>query len=62
MLMFSLTTFGGPLPDGTTSAPWSKEQADVFIAQVKEELHNKKWHGYTISKRIWAQKPLEAKA
>lgn len=31
-----------------------------LFAQVKEELHNKKWHGYTISKRIWAQKPLEA--
>ena len=40
--------------------PWSPEEAQVFLAQMRNELKKRKFHGYFRKKRVWSQKPLDA--
>ena len=49
--LWLLTHFGAP-------KPWTMEEATVYAAKLKVEFE-KGWHVYQISKRVWAQKPLE---
>ncbi|KAJ5655858.1 hypothetical protein N7507_007808 [Penicillium longicatenatum] len=52
--MWLLTHFGEP-------EPWTKEEVQVFLAQVRVELKNPRIHGYNwmLSNRVWARKPTE---
>lgn len=48
-----LTKYGAP-------KPWSPEEVHVYVAQARNEL-KAGYHIYQDVKRVWAQKPLDAK-
>lgn len=48
-----MTNFGEP-------EPWSVEEVHVYAAKVRKELEMG-YHIYNKSRRVWAQKPFEAK-
>lgn len=52
-LMWLLTRFGAP-------KPWSTEEVQVYLAHCRQEL-KRGLHIYQNGKRVWAQKPLDAK-
>lgn len=35
------------------------EQVTTFLTAVREELRDKSYHSYTLTKRVWAQKPFD---
>ena len=43
-----------------TLAGWSKQEVQVYIAQLRRELRSKDIHGYYRQKIVWAQKPESA--
>ncbi|KAI1839103.1 hypothetical protein DTO006G1_757 [Penicillium roqueforti] len=49
--MWLLTHFGAP-------HPWSKDEVTVFLAKVRSELKNPKYHIYQRARRVWARKPF----
>lgn len=49
--MFLLTRFGSP-------EPWTPDEVQVFLMQMRQDLDNKNIHSYERGRRIWAQKPL----
>lgn len=53
--MHLLTHFGLP-------KPWTPEEVQVHLMQMRKDLDNKKYHPYSKMKRVWAQKPFEKKA
>ena len=38
--------------------PWSVEEVKAHLKGVKEEWANPNYHIYTLSRRIWCQKPF----
>lgn len=50
-IRFVLTKFGEP-------EPWSPEEAQVFLAKVKNELNDPRLHFYVWKRRVWGMKPL----
>ncbi|KAJ5376796.1 hypothetical protein N7509_013682 [Penicillium cosmopolitanum] len=50
--MWLLTHFGEP-------EPWTKEEVQVFLAKVRQELKDPHIHGYNWINRVWARKPTE---
>lgn len=48
-----LTHFG--LPE-----PWSPDEVKAHLQGMLEEWANKKYHMYSLSRRIWCQKPYDA--
>lgn len=53
--MYLLTTFGEP-------EPWTPEQVQLMLMQVRKQLDGRTRHSYTAIKRIWAQKPFDKPA
>ncbi|KAL2060076.1 hypothetical protein VTL71DRAFT_9898 [Oculimacula yallundae] len=49
--MYLLTKFGEP-------TPWSSEEVQVYIAQVRNEISQPYLHCYHYTRRVWAQKPF----
>jgi hypothetical protein len=49
--MYLLTKHGDPVP-------WSKEEVQVYVAQMRQALTNRHFHAYQYGKRVWAMKPL----
>jgi SAM-dependent methyltransferase len=43
----------------TTVLKWELTEAQVFLAKIRSELKNKAYHGYTLWKAAWSQKPLK---
>lgn len=52
--MFLLTHFGSP-------KPWTPEEVETLLADMRRDLDNKKMHPYRTVHRVWAQKPLDLK-
>ncbi|RDW73348.1 hypothetical protein BP6252_07255 [Coleophoma cylindrospora] len=50
--MYLLTKFGAP-------QPWLPEEVLVYCAQMRQALDDRSVHGYHLTRRVWAQKPLE---
>lgn len=50
--MFCLTRFGQP-------EPWSPEQVQAYLAEVRKELNDPRVYAYSHYRRVFAQKPLE---
>jgi len=50
--MFFLTHYGSP-------KPWSPEEVQLMLTEMRQELDNRKHHSFTYVKRVWAQKPYE---
>ncbi|KAK4867100.1 hypothetical protein LT330_007841 [Penicillium expansum] len=46
-----LTSFGEP-------HPWSKDEVTVYLAKVRSELKNPRYHIYHRARRVWARKPF----
>ena len=53
LIRFLLTKFGEP-------EPWSAEEVQVYLAKVRDDINNRKYHAYSSVRRIWARKPLNA--
>lgn len=51
--LYLLTNYGEP-------EPWTVEQVQVYLSQVRKAIDDKRIHKYAIYKRVWAQKPLDA--
>ncbi|EME42851.1 hypothetical protein DOTSEDRAFT_131895 [Dothistroma septosporum NZE10] len=51
--MWLLTKHGAP-------TPWSADEVRVYVAKVRQELKQKDLHIYHFTRRVWAQKPLDA--
>ncbi|KAJ5358162.1 hypothetical protein N7541_005320 [Penicillium brevicompactum] len=49
--MYLLTKFGVP-------KPWSKDEVQVWLAQIRNELRNTNYHTCHRVKRVWARKPF----
>ncbi|KAK9852255.1 hypothetical protein MYU51_008659 [Penicillium brevicompactum] len=49
--MYLLTKFGVP-------KPWSKEEVQVWLAQIRNGLRNTNYHTCHKVKRVWARKPF----
>ncbi|KAJ5104432.1 hypothetical protein NUU61_001779 [Penicillium alfredii] len=49
--LWLLTKFGDPVP-------WSNEEVQVYVAKVRREIANPRFHIYERAKRIWARKPF----
>lgn len=52
--MFLLTHFGSP-------KPWTPEEVQLLLLGLRNDLDNRRIHSYTPFRRVWAQKPLDAK-
>ncbi|KAJ5547566.1 hypothetical protein N7513_004800 [Penicillium frequentans] len=50
--MWLLTHFGEP-------EPWTKEEVQVYLAQVRAELKDPTIHAYEPANRVWARKPTQ---
>ncbi|KAJ5976425.1 hypothetical protein N7481_010132 [Penicillium waksmanii] len=50
--LWLLTKFGAP-------SPWSNEEVQVYLANVRSELRNPRIHAYELARRVWARKPTE---
>lgn len=50
--MFLLTRFGAP-------QPWDANEVRIYVAKVRGELKNPRWHIYHLTRRVWAQKPKD---
>lgn len=50
--MWLLTRFGDP-------HPWSQEEVQVYVARLRNELMNPRFHIWHRGRRVWAQKPLD---
>ncbi|KAJ6178219.1 hypothetical protein N7519_008680 [Penicillium mononematosum] len=48
--MWLLTKFGAP-------SPWSKEEVQLYLSNVRAELRNPRTHAYELCRRVWARKP-----
>lgn len=42
--------------------PWTPEEVHVYLGKLRKELENRNWHQYIRQRRVWAQKPFDAKA
>lgn len=51
--MFLLTHFGEP-------KPWTPEEVQMLLLELRRDLDNRKIHVYRLGKRVWAQKPDNA--
>ncbi|KAJ5100602.1 hypothetical protein N7456_006654 [Penicillium angulare] len=51
--MFLLTKFGDPVP-------WTKDEVHVYVAGLRKDLTNPKFHLYHGARRVWARKPYPA--
>lgn len=40
--------------------PWTPEEVQAYLGQMRQELENKHWHKYIRQRRVWAQKPFDA--
>ncbi|OQE00175.1 hypothetical protein PENVUL_c057G01710 [Penicillium vulpinum] len=49
--MWLLCKFGAP-------EPWSKEEVIVYVAKLRNELKNPRYHIYERARRVWARKPF----
>ena len=49
--MHLFTKYGDP-------EPWTKEEVQVYIAQIRKELLNPRYHVYQRVRRVWARKPF----
>lgn len=49
--MYLLTKYGDPVP-------WSKEEVQVYVAQMRKAVKNPRFHAYQYAKRVWARKPF----
>ncbi|KAJ5178538.1 uncharacterized protein N7500_001237 [Penicillium coprophilum] len=49
--MWLLTHFGAP-------HPWSKDEVTVYLAKVRSEIKNPRYHLYQKARRVWARKPF----
>ncbi|KAJ5686814.1 hypothetical protein N7536_009433 [Penicillium majusculum] len=49
--MWLLTHFGAP-------NPWTKDEVIVYLAKVRSELKNPRYHIYQRARRVWARKPF----
>ncbi|KAJ6014010.1 hypothetical protein N7540_008601 [Penicillium herquei] len=50
--MWFLTNYGSP-------DPWTKDEVEVYLAKVRLDLRNTKYHGYGYARRVWARKPKQ---
>ncbi|CAG8027782.1 unnamed protein product [Penicillium nalgiovense] len=46
-----LTHFGAP-------HPWSKDEVTVYLAKIRSEIKNPRYHIYQRARRVWARKPF----
>ena len=53
--LFLLTHFGEP-------EPWSPEQVQILLMEMRKDLSNKNYHPYGALRRVWAQKPFDDEA
>lgn len=51
--MHMFTTDGDP----DEMAP---EEVQLYLAKIRRDLEQKRWHPYVLNKRAWAQKPFDA--
>ncbi|KGO75622.1 hypothetical protein PITC_050520 [Penicillium italicum] len=49
--MWLLCKFGAP-------KPWSKDEVIVYVAKLRAELKNPRYHIYERARRVWARKPF----
>ncbi|CAI7596102.1 unnamed protein product [Penicillium manginii] len=49
--MWLLTKFGSPVP-------WTKEEVQVYVANMRKELRTPRYHAYQRARRVWARKPF----
>ncbi|KAJ5833918.1 hypothetical protein N7474_002229 [Penicillium riverlandense] len=49
--MWLLTNFGSP-------HAWTKEEVQVYVAKLRNELKDPRCHPYHRSRRVWARKPM----
>lgn len=49
--MWLLTKFGSP-------KPWTKDEVHVYVAKLRAELKNPRFHIYQRARRVWARKPF----
>ncbi|KAJ5728604.1 uncharacterized protein N7483_003112 [Penicillium malachiteum] len=50
--MWFLTNYGSP-------DPWTKDEVEVYLAKVRLDLRNTKYHGYGYARRVWGRKPKQ---
>ena len=50
--LFLLTKFGEP-------EPWLPEEVQVYLAKVRKEIENPKYHTYINMRRVWGKLSLE---
>ncbi|KAJ5471467.1 hypothetical protein N7530_008824 [Penicillium desertorum] len=49
--MWLLTKFGHP-------QPWDKDEVHVYVAKLRKELKNSRFHIWHQGRRVWARKPM----
>ncbi|KAJ5783116.1 hypothetical protein N7457_004890 [Penicillium paradoxum] len=49
--MWLLTHFGAP-------HPWSKEEVTVYLARMRKDIKNPRYHIFQRARRVWARKPF----
>ncbi|KAJ5770169.1 uncharacterized protein N7511_002220 [Penicillium nucicola] len=49
--MWLLTKFGAP-------NPWSKDEVTVYVAKLRAEIKNPRYHIYQRARRVWSRKPF----
>ncbi|KAJ6133723.1 hypothetical protein N7523_000045 [Penicillium sp. IBT 18751x] len=49
--MWLLTKFGAP-------EPWTQDEVLVYVARLRKELKNPRFHLYQRARRVWARKPF----
>ncbi|OGE55745.1 hypothetical protein PENARI_c004G10368 [Penicillium arizonense] len=49
--MWLLTKYGAP-------NPWSKDEVTVYVAKLRAEIKNPRYHIYQRARRVWARKPF----
>lgn len=50
--LYMLTHIGDP-------EPMSPEAVQIYLAGIRKELEERKWHKYIFNRRVWAMKPLD---
>ena len=50
--LYLLTHFGEP-------QPWSPEQVQKLLMEMRQDLNNRKYHPFCYTRRVWAQKPFD---
>ncbi|KAF3386801.1 Secondary metabolism regulator LAE1 [Penicillium rolfsii] len=50
--MWLLTKFGAP-------TPWTKEEVELYLVNVRKELKDSRIHAYGYARRVWARKPRD---